>query len=497
MTNLTGYKPSSGRHLLDGTVRVTLAEALIFPTGLVTTAFLTRWLGPSDYGLLVLAITLVGWIQWSIAAMFGRATNIYISQAQDWNGVGTTALRLYLVSGLLAAVILCLLADSIAALLGEPRLAGLLQIFAIDIPLFALAQAYRTILIGTGRYRQRAWSSTGKWLTRMVLVVVFVWAGLSVEGAILGIIGATMLELLIARYFVKPRLFGHTDFPASRLLLFAAPLYVLTACIQLIERMDIFALKLLGGTTADIGIYGAAQNLALVPIVFSLSFAPLLQSALVRLVKDKLVEEARVMSIESIRLCILLLPFAGMSAGASSEITGLIFGADFIRSGPVLAWLISGTVLYVLVTVNTAILIAAARMRLALLIVGLLVPLAVLGHLWLIPQFGPVGASMVTAGAFLAAAIASSIAVKATWKLAIPLATLARSLALAVLAFAAASWWSTTGLMLLIKLCLICAAIPLIFYIAGELTNRDLQFVKSSLNGKTSVGSDHHPKPHD
>jgi hypothetical protein len=38
----------AGRHLLDGTVRVFLAEALMLPTGLLTVAVLTRRLGPHD-----------------------------------------------------------------------------------------------------------------------------------------------------------------------------------------------------------------------------------------------------------------------------------------------------------------------------------------------------------------------------------------------------------------------------------------------------------------
>ena len=463
----------------------------MLPTGLVTAAFLTRWLGPSDYGLLALAATLVSWIQWSISAMFSRATSIYISQSKDWHGIGTAALRLFLSAGLLAAIILWFLADSIASMLGEPRLAGLLQIFAIDIPLFALVQAHRNILIGTGRYRQSAWSSAGKWLTRMLLVVAFVWLGFSVEGAVLGSIGATVLELLIARYFVRPRLFGRVNSPVFRLLRFAVPLYVMGTCMQLLDKIDIFALKLLGGTAAQAGIYGAAQNLAFVPVVFSLSFVPLLQSTLVRLVRDGHATDARLVARESIRLSVLLLPFAGMSAGASSEITRLIFGLNFTESGPILAWLISGAVLHVLVSVNASILISAGRTRFALLIIGLMVPTAIFGHILMIPAFGPVGASMVTAGAYLAAAMAGSTAVRTTWGLGIPLATLARSLALTVLAFCAAYWWPTTGLILILKLCLICIAIPLLYYLGGELTNRDLSFVIPPLARKSGAERNH------
>lgn len=482
---LTGKRITAGRHLLDGTVRVSLAEALMFPTGLVTAAFLTRWLGPSDYGLLTLTATLVGWIQWSISAMLSRATIISISQSTNWQGIGTAALRLFLVSGIIAAIALWWLSDPISIMLGEPRMAGLLRIFAIDIPLFALVQAHRHILIGTGQYRQRAWSSVGRWLARMLLIIVLVWAGFSVEGAILGSIGATLVELLISRIFVRPRLFGKSDFPAIRLLRFAVPLYVLATCMQLLERMDIFALKILGGTAAQAGIYGAAQNLAIVPVIFSLSFAPLLQATLVRLVRDKQEKEAREMAAESIRLAILLLPFAAMSAGAAAEITRLIFGPEFTASGPILAWLISGTILHVLVSVNTGILIAAGRTRLAVVIVALLVPVAILGFIWLIPRFGSVGASMVTAAAYLAASLSTSMAVRTTWAVGIAPVTLARSLVLGIVAYGAAHWWSTAGIFLIIKLGLISVMIPLVFYFTGELTRRELSFVMASLRGNT------------
>src|SRR5262245_12459863 len=86
----------TGRHLRDGTVRVFLAEALMLPTGLLTVAVLTRRLGPHDYGLFVLAATLVIGIETTISSLFSRATVKFIGAAEDWRGVGATVLRLAL-----------------------------------------------------------------------------------------------------------------------------------------------------------------------------------------------------------------------------------------------------------------------------------------------------------------------------------------------------------------------------------------------------------------
>jgi len=72
------------RHMLEGTFRVFLAEALLLPTGLLTAAFLTRRLGPGGYGLFTLATTVVVWIELNISSVFARATVKFIGEAEDW-----------------------------------------------------------------------------------------------------------------------------------------------------------------------------------------------------------------------------------------------------------------------------------------------------------------------------------------------------------------------------------------------------------------------------
>ena len=65
---------SPGHHLVQGTVLVFLAEALLPLTGIVTASFLTRSLGAGNYGLLTLSVTLVSWVEFAIVSLFARAT---------------------------------------------------------------------------------------------------------------------------------------------------------------------------------------------------------------------------------------------------------------------------------------------------------------------------------------------------------------------------------------------------------------------------------------
>ena len=106
--------------MLDGTIRVFLAEALILPTGLLTAAFLTRRLGPEGYGLLTLVATIVSWVEWSITSVFARAAVKFVGEAQDWRPVGATVLRLHIMMSGGAVVVLWCLAVPIVSLLDAP-----------------------------------------------------------------------------------------------------------------------------------------------------------------------------------------------------------------------------------------------------------------------------------------------------------------------------------------------------------------------------------------
>jgi O-antigen/teichoic acid export membrane protein len=80
-----------GRHLVNGTVRVLLAEAVFPLTGLITAAFLTRRLGPAGYGLFTLVATVVTWVEGSLVTVFARATFKFVAEAEDWRPIGTTS----------------------------------------------------------------------------------------------------------------------------------------------------------------------------------------------------------------------------------------------------------------------------------------------------------------------------------------------------------------------------------------------------------------------
>src|SRR5436190_5443690 len=266
--------------MIDGAARVFLAEALIVPTGLLTVALLTRHLGPSDYGRYTLAVTFILWVEWGFSAPFARAAVRLIGGAVEWEPMAALVVRTQFVMGVLTALVLCLTAPLVARTLDEPSLSSLLRLFSLDLPVFALAQAHQQVLVALGHFRVRALLSAARWIVRLALIAAAVALGLSVRGVLVAVICTTAIEVVLARRFVRPRLLGRVDVPVRQLFDYAVPLLLSALCLRVFDRIDVVLLKFFGRTAAEVGMYGAAQNLTLATGLFSLAFAPILLSTL-------------------------------------------------------------------------------------------------------------------------------------------------------------------------------------------------------------------------
>ena len=77
----TASRETTRPHLLLGGARVFLAESLLLPTGLILAAFLARRLGPGGYGLFAVTAAVIAWIEWSLTALFSRASVRFVADA--------------------------------------------------------------------------------------------------------------------------------------------------------------------------------------------------------------------------------------------------------------------------------------------------------------------------------------------------------------------------------------------------------------------------------
>ncbi len=474
-----------GRHLVDGTVRVFFA-GLLFPlTGLITAAFLTRRLGTDGYGLLVLSSTLFGWVELGINSYFSRPAIKFIGEAKDWLPVGTTLIRLQFVAGVSGGLLLGLLSFPLGWLLDEPLLGPYLALFAFHIPISSLAQAHQSILVGIGSFRKKAVTNACRWIARLLLILFLVEMGLSVPGAILGSLGAALVELAVSRRYVRPPFFGKIAIPTRPFYDFGILLCVSSILFLIFSSMGLVMLKILGGTLEQAGIYGAAQNLSIIPGLFGSSLSPLLLSTVSRLLFEGKTDQAKSMGLGAMRLVVGLFPFGALIAGAAPEIVTWVFGQSFEPAGPILGVLIIGAIAFVMVSVAVVIVTASGAPLFTLYLSIPLVLLVVIGNLVMIPRFGALGAARVTALCEGIGALASLFAIYRLWAIFPPIGTFLRSAVISVLAYTLAVIWPTAGLLLVIKIGCIGMVIILAYLVLREFSHDEIVLARSFLRRRT------------
>jgi O-antigen/teichoic acid export membrane protein len=344
------------------------------------------------------------------------------------------------------------------------------------------------MLVGLGRYRERAVCSATRWTSRLVLTLLAVAAGFGVDGAILGAVASTGLEAAVARGYVRPRL--RLAPPAGlgrRLWRFSAPLFLHSVSLQLFHRMGLLALVPLGVPVGAAGVYGAADSLLRLRRVLGQSLTPLVLSALTQLQREGRSGEARALGSAAGRCALLALVPVAAIAGAASPLMAWIFGGGFAGGGVLLELLIWSAPAFLLLSVSSAILISRERPGGTAALTAPLVPCALAGYLAAVPRWGTAGAAAVTSGSAIAVALAAAILARRAGGGAPPLATLLRAAAAAGAAYGVARALPWEGFGLLARLPLAALAGGATLLVLGEASLGELGALRAWIAARRAV----------
>jgi len=348
------------------------------------------------------------------------------------------------------------------------------------MPLFGLVQAHVNALIARSRFRERARARALRWTARLVLIVAFVEAGLSVTGAILGSLGASLAELIVARSLVKPSLGGGHAPPLARLWSYAVPLFLSSIGTRVLG-FDLVALKALGASATDAGFYAAALSLSMVPNLLALSIGPLFLATLVRLRAADRDDEVRALTREALRGVLLLAPFAAIGLGARADVARFVFGSAFVASAPLLVPLVLASLSMLTLALMTAALTAAGRLRLTAKLTLPMPLLAIAGYALVVPRAGIEGAAWVTATVALSGCLASLVAVARILGAWPALVTLARVACVGAVGWKTSSLIPGAGVWLLPKLGVLFLACAATLLALGELPRSERQGLWAAL----------------
>ena len=459
-----------------------LAECLVFPLGLITAAYIGRALGPRDYGIFAVALATGDVIEWTMISLFSRATVQVVSEALDWRAVAAAAFRLQTAIGVALGVSSFLAADLVARALGEPSMAWLLRVLALELPLLAAGLVTRNVLTGRGKYRERAWSSALRLSARTAFVIALVAAGFSIRGAVVGEVLSTVVWLAVLSLVTRiPAMTPGPPEGNRRLWSLARPLFMLALSLRVLDKVGVVALKMLGASAREAGWYAAAQNFGIAPGIFAVSFAPLLITALATAVRGGNLAPGRPLVRNSLRLVFGILPFVAFGAGAAPEIIRLIYGAGYEPAARLAIPLLGSAMGMAIVSVAGALLAAADEARRIVRLVWPVTVAALVVLVIVVPRYGAMGAAIVIGVASLTGAGILLETVRKVWGVGLPLGTFVRTVAVSAVTLAAGLAWPAYGALIVVKTLVFVAGIVGALAVTGEFSKEDVQLARGLL----------------
>jgi O-antigen/teichoic acid export membrane protein len=411
VARVTGADASSARAEASIARNTVLAFAAQLSTGTFTavlTLYLLRALGPNEYGVFALAVSIGAMV--GLLADFGiehSAARFLAERRSDEAavaGILRASIRLKVATSALVAGVLFAAAGPIAALFDEPELTWPLRIIAFSVFGESIFMLYVTAFIGLARIgvnlRLILFESSLETAGSIALVAL----GAGAAGAAFGraaayLVGATVAVAVVARMFgrgaVRP--FGPSGGYTRAIARYAAPLLVTTSIYTVFSRIDILLIGALLGATA-VGVFSA-------PLLLSVPLRYVGQAVANSVAPRQAHGGTEPGSVEAFRTSLRwLLVYQSVLLAPlivwADPIVDLLFGSEYEESANVLRALsiyifLAGPSPLISTTVNY---LGQAARRIPIVILALVVNVAV--DLALIPTIGVVGAALGSSAAY-------------------------------------------------------------------------------------------------
>jgi O-antigen/teichoic acid export membrane protein len=472
------------RGVTKGGVQVVLARGAFYCLAYFSILILARGLGPVQYGLYGLLISVVGWIEQVAQSTLAPAAAKMLPEG-DENGrlAGTTfVLSCSLFTALFIATWLA--APLIARALSLADGVFLLRVAALDLLVFGAYVASRGICQGHRRFLALAVSESGYAAVKALGLFALLLMGLSVVGALLVNVVATVggLLLLLPRVLPVVRHWGVGG--ARRLLPLALRFGVYMLALQTVTGLDLWMLAALTdeGNAAQRGVYVAARALAVVPALVLVAVSEVLLPSLSKALAEGAPHLARRYLEGAVRfIWLFLAPITALVFLTGDELMTLVFSDVYAEGGAHVGLLAAGSGLFALVALFGIALNASGWSGVATLLLLAIAPLGAGFNLALVPSYGATGAGVAQVLTALVSVSAMGVAVYRRFGMFLRVRTVAVVVVATVVMATAAAPIAVSGPLLLAYYGAGLALYGALLVVLGELRADDLAAVWDGL----------------
>jgi O-antigen/teichoic acid export membrane protein len=370
----------------------------------VLVIFITRTIGPEQYGLYML-----GWSSIQVIGVFGifgigqamvRFVAHHLARQEEGHvkGIIDFGTKVATASGVLIASGIFLLADPIAVkIFGKPELAAVLRIMSLALPFMKLMQLFLSALQGAKLVKYRILIEHLLRPTIRFLVIAVAFAiGLRLMGVVLAWVTASFIAFLLSGYFLMRELRKFKQdkvvVKGKTVLKFSLPLWMSDVIIKNNRNIGVLLIGIF--LSADqAGIYSVAMRMMpfiLIPFMaYNNIFSPIISGLYAN---DKLGELEVLYKIGSRWVLVLTLPVFVLIVFFSKDIIS-IFGQGFSASHEVLMILLVAQMVNVSTGSAMFMLTMTGKPIYNLINSGIIFLLNIILCVVLINKFGAIGAA--------------------------------------------------------------------------------------------------------
>ncbi|MDI6821521.1 MAG: oligosaccharide flippase family protein [Actinomycetota bacterium] len=390
----------------QGTFYLTISQAFALICGYALHITLGRVLGPSHYGLFGFVISLLVWLEITLGGVSGAAIK-KVAESPFFTKV-IEKKAIYLQS--LVAIILFVLAFSFSPFLSrifnDPKIDVYFKIAILDIPILAFYNIYIALLNGSRFYKQQAIASIVYFFSKLIFVVGLVLLGLSVAGALIGNIMASVFGFLVGFYYFRELIGGTEEVDINDtvktvksfgLLKLAVPFAIVGLLFNLLMSIDLWFVKEIVLSAPKVGYYVAASTLAKVLYFLFGALSSALFPAITNSIAEGRIEQTKRYINQALRFLLLfLVPISFVMAVTSTNLVSLLYSQRYLAAGSPLAILAFGYAFISILLAILSILMANNNFKEVIILASFLV-LADAGLcMSLISHYGLSGAAMAT-----------------------------------------------------------------------------------------------------
>jgi O-antigen/teichoic acid export membrane protein len=203
-----------------GAFYLSLERMAALLSGLVYFALLLRWLGPTKYGIMAIALSFVGVVTLA-TGNFEVFLERYAAEYQAQGRMRTLrralrmSLALKLALGLLAASVLAALAEPLAVQFDTPEIAQLLPWFCTLVAFDGLSTTGRSTLFGLQRFRALFGTAVVFHVSKVLLVAALWWTRQGLLAFAIGLALMTLVQGLVLWFTAAWSLRGAEDSGAA------------------------------------------------------------------------------------------------------------------------------------------------------------------------------------------------------------------------------------------------------------------------------------------